>query len=277
VASRDPVLAAQSSLTDRDLRLLGWLYDHGVLTTPQITKALFGSATFAQRRLLRLQSLRMVDRFRPQRPDGGSFPYHYLHAVDDRLYALYHLIVFTGLRRGEACGVHWDDVDLDAKTLTVRWQIVQNGWATEIDTPKTDDSDATVALDTTTVGVLRAHRTRQRKEKLAAGGGWTPSQLVFTTVAGKQLHPADVTDHFHDLANQAGLPPIRLHDLRHGTATLGLAAGVDMKVISGQLRHSDPHFTAATYAHILPELAHNAAEATAAMVPLRRAEDASTR
>jgi integrase len=69
----------------------------------------------------------------------GSFLDH-AHAVDDRLYALYHLIVFTGLRRGEVCGVHWDDVDLDAKTLTVRWQIVQNGWATEIDTPKTSES-----------------------------------------------------------------------------------------------------------------------------------------
>jgi integrase len=197
------------------------------------------------------------------------------HAVGDRLYGLYHLVVFTGLRRGEACGVHWDDLDLDAKTLTVRWQVVQHGWATMLDTPKTDQSESVVALDDETVRVLRAHRTRQRRERLAAGTGWTTSQLVFTTETGGQLHPADVTDHFHDLAAEAGLPPIRLHDLRHGAATLGLAAGVDMKVISGQLRHSNPHFTAATYAHILPELAHSAAEATAAMVPRKHREAAS--
>jgi hypothetical protein len=78
MTNRDTVLAVQSSLTDRDLRLLSWLYDHGVLTTPQITRALFTSTTFGQRRLLRLLHLRLVARFRPQRPDGGSFPYHWV-------------------------------------------------------------------------------------------------------------------------------------------------------------------------------------------------------
>jgi hypothetical protein len=74
----NPVLAMQASLTDRDLRLLDWLYDHRVLTTPQIAHALFPSLTFCQRRLLRLTELRVVARFRPQRADGGTFPYHYL-------------------------------------------------------------------------------------------------------------------------------------------------------------------------------------------------------
>jgi integrase len=191
------------------------------------------------------------------------------HAVGDRLYGLYHLVVFTGLRRGEACGVHWDDVDLQAGTLTVRWQLVQHGWATVLETPKTPDSQATVALDAATVAVLRAHRTRQHRDRLAAGSAWIDSRLVFTTPTGDRLHPADVTDRFHTLAAAAGLPPVRLHDLRHGAATIALAAGVDMKVISARLRHSDQHFTAATYAHILPELAHGAAEAMAAMVPRR--------
>ncbi|GIG60573.1 hypothetical protein Lfu02_49450 [Longispora fulva] len=74
----DPLLRAQSSLTDRDLRLADWLYDHGVLTTDQIAAALFPSLDFAQRRLLRLTALGVVARFRPQRWDGGSHPYHYL-------------------------------------------------------------------------------------------------------------------------------------------------------------------------------------------------------
>src|SRR5205807_1633310 len=196
----------------------------------------------------------------------GAFLDH-THDADDRLYALYHLITFTGLRRGEACGLHWDDVDLDIATLTVRWQIVQHGWATALDTPKTDDSDAAVTLDAQTVAVLRAHRARQRRERLTAGRAWTDTGLVFTTPTGGQLHPADVTDHFHHLATQAGLPPIRLHDLRHGTATLGLAAGVQMKVISKRLRHSSPTFTAKFYGAVLPELTTAAAEATAALVP----------
>jgi integrase len=196
----------------------------------------------------------------------GRFLDHIQNA-GDRLYALYHLVTFTGLRRGEVCGLHWDDVDLDARTLTVRWQLVQHGWATTIDTPKTTGSEGTVALDTETITVLRAHHTRQTRERLAAGPAWIKTGLVFTLPNGDRLHPADVTDHFHHLTNQAGLPPIRLHDLRHGAATMALAAGVPMKVISHRLRHSSPHFTAKFYGDVLPELSHNAAEATAALVP----------
>ena len=128
----------------------------------------------------------------------GAFLDH-AHDAQDRLYTLYHLIAFTGLRRGEACGLDWDDVDLDAGTLTVRWQIVQHGWATAMDTPKTDHSEATVTLDGETVAVLREHRTRQRRERLAAGAAWTHTGLVFTTATGAALHPADVTAHFHRL------------------------------------------------------------------------------
>ncbi|MER7456322.1 replication-relaxation family protein [Micromonospora sp. NPDC126480] len=74
----DALLRLQASITARDDRLLGWLYDHGVLTTDQIAAALFPSLDFAQRRLRRLTVLRAVDRFRPNKPDGGSYPYHYV-------------------------------------------------------------------------------------------------------------------------------------------------------------------------------------------------------
>lgn len=193
------------------------------------------------------------------------------HAQDtgDRLYALYHLIAYRGLRRGEACGVHWDDIDLDAKTLTVRWQIIQHGWATALDTPKTDGSEATIALDAGTVDALKAHRARQHRERLVAGATWTASALVFTTSTGGRLHPADVTDNFHRLRVQAGLPPVRLHDLRHGAATLALAAGVDMKTVQAMLRHTSYALTANTYTHVLPDLAQQAAESAAAIVPRR--------
>src|SRR3954453_7337257 len=76
----EPILRVQAALTGRDLVLLGWLADHGVLTTEQIAAALFPSVNFAQRRLRALLDMRVVDRFRPQRPDGGSYPYHWLLA-----------------------------------------------------------------------------------------------------------------------------------------------------------------------------------------------------
>ena len=76
-------------------------------------------------------------------------------AAGDRLYTLFHLVAYRGLRRGEACGLHWTDLNLDAGTLTVSWQIVQHGWATELKTPKTDGSERTVALDAGTITALR--------------------------------------------------------------------------------------------------------------------------
>ncbi|WP_345514694.1 site-specific integrase [Phytohabitans houttuyneae] len=198
----------------------------------------------------------------------GAFLDH-AHNADDPLYALYQLIAYRGLRRGEACGLHWADVDLPGKQITIRWQITQHGWATSLEPPKTDDSEAVVALDTNTVAALSAHQARQRHQRLAAGPKWVQTGLVFTTPTGEALHPADVTDHFQRLARQAGLPPVRLHDLRHGAATLALAAGVDMKVVQAMLRHSSITVTADTYTSVLPDLARNAAEQAAAIVPRR--------
>ncbi len=75
---KDRLLRVQSQLTDRDYVLLGWLADHGLLTTAQIAAALFPSLDFAQERLKKLIELDVVDRFRPQRAHGGSYPYHYV-------------------------------------------------------------------------------------------------------------------------------------------------------------------------------------------------------
>jgi len=192
------------------------------------------------------------------------------HAADDPLYPLFHLIALRGLRRGEACGLHWADVDLDRAELTVTTQIVQIGWTPEFDTPKSDASGRTIALDADTTRVLRVHRKQQYEARLAHGPTWNARGLVSTDSNGEPLHPASVTDRFKQLAADAGLPPIRLHDLRHGAATLTLATGADLKVVQDLLGHSSITITADTYAHVLPELARDTAEAAAALVPRRR-------
>ena len=183
-----------------------------------------------------------------------------------RLYALYHLIAFRGLRRGEAVGLTWVHVDLDGADLTVAAQIVQLGYATEQATPKAD-SQGVVALDSGTVRVLREHRERQRRDAASWGPAWTDTGLVFTREDGTALHPELVSRTFERLVRDAGLPPIRLHDLRHGAATLALAGGADMKVVSHMLRHSSITITADTYTSVLPETARHAAEAAVAIVP----------
>ncbi|MGP3960025.1 tyrosine-type recombinase/integrase [Nonomuraea sp. 3N208] len=183
-----------------------------------------------------------------------------------RLFALYRLIALRGLRRGEACGLRWKEVDLDGQALTVNWQLVQLAWQVHEGTPKTDASVRTIALDAETVQVLRAHRQRQLQERLAAGSAWRDSGFVFTQPYGDRLHPQHVSDQFLWLAYLAGLPPIRLHDLRHGAASLMLAAGVEMKVVQETLGHTSSAFTADTYTSVYPQVATAAAEKTAALL-----------
>ena len=190
------------------------------------------------------------------------------HASSDRLYALYHLVTFRGLRRGEAVGLPWAEVDLAGRSLTVTQQIVQLGYRTESSPPKSDSSRR-VALDEDCVTALRAHKARQTAERRAWGAAWVETGLVFTREDGSALHPEYVTRHFERLARDAGLPPIRLHDLRHGAATLALAGGADLKTVSEMLGHSTITITADTYASVLPEVAHRAAEAAARLVPRR--------
>ncbi|MGP3960022.1 site-specific integrase [Nonomuraea sp. 3N208] len=190
-------------------------------------------------------------------------------AASHRLFALYRLIALRGLRRGEGAGLRWRDVDLDAGSSGVHWQITQLGWETIQGKPKTDASDRVIALDADTVAVLRAHRRSQAAERLAAGEAWADSGFVFTDKSGQPLHPQHISDQFYRLAYEAELPPVRLHDLRHGAASLMLAAGVDLRVVQETLGHVSSTFTRDTYTSVYPEVARAAAESTAALIEPR--------
>jgi integrase len=138
-------------------------------------------------------------------------------ATDDPLYALYHLVALRGLRRGEAVGLSWSDVDLESGVVLIREQVVQLGWRTQRTTPKAG-SERMIALDTGTTQVLREHRHRQDSQLHDLGLPPRSIPYVFTRADGELVHPNFVTRHFADLIAAAQLPPIRLHDLRHGAA-----------------------------------------------------------
>ncbi|MBX9424433.1 site-specific integrase [Streptomyces lateritius] len=193
--------------------------------------------------------------------------------AEDRLYAMWHLIAFRGLRRGEACGQPWSETNLDRHSLTVTGQLVQDGWEVEASEPKTDSGFRVVALDDDTIDVLKRHRERQAADRAEWGSAWVNTGLVFTQEDGSWLHPGKVTDLFERLVAASGLPPIRLHDLRHGAATLMLAADIDIKIVSDTLGHSDTRITRDIYQSVLPHVGKSAAEATAKLVPLQRKAD----
>ncbi len=187
-------------------------------------------------------------------------------AARHRLHALYHLIAFRGLRRGEACGLRWADVDLDEGTIRIRWQITQNGGRTEQGRPKSEAGERQVTLDQHTIKQLVAHRARQNHERLAAGDTWNDTGFVFTQPGGDPLAPMFVSEQFLRLAMGAGLPPVRLHDLRHGAATILLRAGHDLKVVQETLGLSSITIASDTYTSVLPDLARQSAEDAAAVI-----------
>lgn len=190
------------------------------------------------------------------------------YAAGDRLGTLYELVAMTGLRRGEVCGLRWQDVDLERRELHVRQQLVQSGGTTVVGKPKTKGGeDRVVDLDERTVAALLTHQLRQAVERDAWGAAWHDTGLVFTREDGAALIPEYVTRHFQRLSREAGLRVVRLHDLRHGQASLALAAGVPLAVVSKRLGHSSYHLTADTYSHLLHGVGRQAAEAAAALVP----------
>lgn len=191
----------------------------------------------------------------------------FLHAIQQhRLYAAYHLIALRGLRRGEAAGLRWCDVDLDGGVATINQQLQQYDGRMVVGPPKTARSARTIALDRTTVAALRRHRQRQALERLEVGESYQDSGYVFTGLHGDPLAPDRLTRTFYQLTVKIGMPPIRLHDLRHGAATLALAAGVDLRVVQDMLGHCSIVLTADTYTSVLPDVARKAAEQVAALV-----------
>ena len=184
----------------------------------------------------------------------------------DRLANLYDLILVTGMRRGEAIGLRWEDVDLEGQCLFVVQQITEVHGRAVVGTPKTKRGTRLVPIDNGTVAMLRRHREMQDVERTAWGPAWNDAGLVFTREDGRTLRPEYATRHFQALAEAAGLPPIRLHDLRHTNASLALQAGVDMKVVSERLGHSQMSITADLYTHVNRGLGRVAAEQIAGVL-----------
>ena len=186
-----------------------------------------------------------------------------------RLYAAYQLIALRGLRRGEACGLRWADLDLDAGLAYITRQVQHVAGKLTACPLKTPASRRAVALDPATTAALRKHRRAQQLD--AQVRGIILSGYVFTAPDGGPLCPEHLTRTFNTLAANAGLPPVRLHDLRHGAATLMLLAGADLKTIADQLGHSSIVLTADTYLSVAIELGLAVAAATARLI-LRHAK-----
>jgi len=142
------------------------------------------------------------------------------HARSDRLYAAWLLLATTGLRRGELLGLRWADVDLGASRASVRQSLNSAAGKLEFLPPKTAKSKRSLALDPATVAALRSHRRAQFEERLAWGPAYRELDLVFCREDGTPVRPDSLSRSFAALVRAAGLPRIRLHDVRHTYATI---------------------------------------------------------
>jgi integrase len=173
-------------------------------------------------------------------------------AGDDPHLVAWWLMLHTGARRGEVLGLDWGAIDLDGRALTVKqtWSMV--GTEPSMGTPKTAAGLRTIALDAGTVAVLRRWRRSQAEQRLVMGGGWPDHTAVVTEPDGRRVHPQVLTRRFKALCRVAGVPTIRLHDLRHTVASVALANGEDVAVLSRRLGHADVAVTLRLYRHVMP-------------------------
>jgi integrase len=164
------------------------------------------------------------------------------------------------MRRGEALGLRWRDVDLDAGRLSIVQTVVVNGNEVRFDTPKTDKGRRSISIPSSTLAALRRWSTRQKADRLRWGEDYEDSGLVFTMENGTRLDPRTVSRTFDRLVTAAKVASIRLHDLRHTYATSALASGESVKVVSERLGHASIAITLDVYAHVTPQHDADAAE-----------------
>ena len=129
----------------------------------------------------------------------------------------------TGCRRGEALGLTWDDLDLEANTITIRRALVPLGGKVQVSEPKTARGRRRIALDPLTIEALKDHAARQADEQTRCES-WSESGYIFTTEEGQPLDPHRISKAFERHLRAAALPRIPLHGLRHTYATLALSS-----------------------------------------------------
>ncbi len=169
-------------------------------------------------------------------------------ARGDRLFPLFYLLILLGLRRGEACGLRWSNVDLEKRTVKIQEALVIIQGKIETSTPKTKKSVRVLRIPDDVVTVLKQHRTEQNAMHLEHEV--TPEvDYVFTTAKGTPVYPDNLNRTLERIAGLASVRVIRIHDLRHTWASLARRAGVPLEIVSEKLGHARPSFTADVYRH----------------------------
>ena len=173
-------------------------------------------------------------------------------ADEDPLYAAYVLLLVLGLRKGEVLAIAWEDVDLERKQASIRWQLQRFGGRLQRTRTKTRTSEAVLPLPDVCVAALRRRRVEQDREAAARGEAWHDSGLVFTSSHGTPVDPRNFFGRFKERAAAAGVPVIPVHSTRRTCASLLVELDVHPRVTMQILRHSQIAVTMDIYAQVAP-------------------------
>jgi integrase len=195
-------------------------------------------------------------------PEGAYWTHEELAAFlraagEHSLWGLWRTAAFTGLRRGELCGLRWSDVDLEGDANTPgRIRVVQQyasdgagGW--RFGPPKSEMGRRSIDLDPETVGMLRRWHADQRETMVELG---VRSELVFPKIdTGLPLRPdSAVSAAFDRIVRRIDVPRLSIHGLRHTHCCHLVAGGMDLKAVSTRMGHASVSFTLDRYGHLLP-------------------------
>lgn len=179
-----------------------------------------------------------------------------------------HVVLETGLRRGELGGLEWDNLDFDNNLIKIENNLIYTNNSVELGTPKTEESIRTLYVSNELLTILKKHKTTQNLNRLEYGELYSKNifnnktfNFIFTWENGKYIHPNYLTLKFSRLIKRMGIEKrVRFHDLRHTNATLLLQQGVDFKIIQTRLGHSDINTTLNIYSHVTTDMQKSATE-----------------
>ncbi len=188
------------------------------------------------------------------------------------------LVLFTGMRRGEALGLEWSDIDFNNNVININKSSLYNpSKGTYTDTPKNESSKRAIKIPPEIISLLKKYKAEQSEKKLLLGDLWQNTNRLFTQRNGKPMHPSTPSAQFKKFLEKHNLPnieieDIHLHSLRHTNASLLIAKGTDVRTVAKRLGHSTASTTTTIYAHALKSADEMAAESLGDVLGIRAAK-----
>lgn len=184
--------------------------------------------------------------------------------------AMIYILLYTGMRRGELCGLEWSDIDFENDIIRIRNNSVYtSGKGITTTTPKTESSVRVDKVPHVVMEVLQDHKHAQNIQRIAMGANWQNTQRIFTQRNGAPIFPDTVSAWFKGFLKKIGIEGRSLKSLRHTNASLMIASGVDVRTVAGRLGHSQTSTTTNIYAHMIKSANEKAAEAIEDLLSLR--------